>query len=389
MQHDTRFNQSNMTDWSSYLGNAVSDEADLVSLLQNTSSKSIDSSVAFLTGKQKTLPLSMQSLPLFKKGNKKVTTFITYLSVAKKCEAFAVNNLDYEWDYESKKNKTSNINTNQLNKDLLKEYTNAKDAFIKERYWFQLERSYFFNEPPLSAIDLFENNEKVFPKNDMYYRTMAYAAGAYYKLKNYSKANYYYSKVYDGCNALKTVAHFSFHPQEQNDWNATLALCANKDEKATLWQMLGTFYSDEKRAIKEIYTLNPRSEKLNLLLTRAINIEEQRFSGGEGSGFTIKKDTINSELYALVTRIAQDGITSQPWMWYMAAGYLDMMRGNIEKATAFYKLAEKKLPKDELVQSQLRLLKLINTIAGVSNADSKLEKTILADLEWLVNNGAT
>jgi hypothetical protein len=386
MQHDTRFNQSNMTDWSSYLGNAVSDEAELVALLQNTSSGSIDSAAAFLTGKQKTLPLSTHSLQLLKKGNKKVTAFITYLSFAKKCEVFAVNNLEYEWDYETKKNKTSNINTNQLNKELLQEFTKTKDPFIKERYWFQLERSYFFNEPPQSAIDLFENNEKAFPKNDMYYRTMAYAAGAYHKLKNYSKANYYYSKVYDGCAILKTVAHFSFHPQEENDWKATLSLCANNDEKATLWQMLGIFYSDEKRAIQEIYSLNPRSEKLDLLLTRAINIEEQRFSGGEGSSFTIKKDTINSELYALVTRIAQDGITSQPCMWYMAAGYLDMMSGNLEKATASYKLAEKKLPKEELVQSQLRLLKLINTIAGVSNADSKLEKTILADLEWLVNN---
>ena len=388
MQHDSRFNQSNMRDWSSYLGNTVPD-AELVSLLQNASSKSIDSAAAFLTGKQKTLPLSMQSLQLFKKGNKKVTAFITYLSLAKKCEAFAVNNLEDEWDYESKKNKTSNINTNQINKELLQEFTKTKDAFIKERYWFQLVRSYFFNEPPLSAIDLFTNNEKAFPKNDMYYRTMAYAAGAYYKLKNYSKANYYYSKVYDGCNALKIVAHFSFHPQEENDWKATLALCANNDEKTTLWQMLGVFYSDEKRAIKEIYTLNPRSEKLNLLLTRAINIEEQRFSGGEpysGNGFTIKKDTINSELYALVTRIAQDGNTSQPWMWQIAMGYLDMMSGNLEKATTSYKLAEKKLPKDELVLSQLRLLKLINTIAGVSNVDSKLEKTILTDLEWLVNN---
>ena len=108
---------------------------------------------------------------------------------------------------------------------------------------------------------------------------MAYAAGAYYKLKNYSKANYYYSKVYDGCNALKTVAHYSFHPQEENDWKATLALCANNEEKITLWQMLGVFYSDETRAMKEIYQLNPHSEKLNLLLTRAINKEELRFSG--------------------------------------------------------------------------------------------------------------
>jgi len=386
-----RFDESNKDEWASFLGNpALRDE--IGELLYFSTSGAVDSALEYLTGKGKALPPSMQSFQAFRnKKNKKVIELLTWLSIVRKCETFGVNRLESPWDNESKQNKPVNVNTDQLNSGLLKGFSQSKDNFIKQRYWFQLVRSYFIYGPLQNAFELFDKNEKLFPKNNMYYRTMAYAAGAYYRTKNYTKANYYYSKVYDGCNALKTVAHFSFHPQEENDWNATLALCANNDEKATLWQMLGTFYSDEKRAIKEIYTLNPLSEKMNLLLTRAINKEEQRFSGGEPysgndfASFTIKKDSIDSELYQLVTRIAGEGNTSQPWMWQLAAGYLNMMTGNLEKATAYYKLAEKKLPKDELVQWQLRLLKLINTIAGVSNADSKLEKTILTDLEWIVN----
>jgi hypothetical protein len=388
-EHDTRFNQANINDWSSYLGKDIPAD-ELQTLLLTAPATAIDSANNYLAGKIKTLPASLQSLQLFKKLNKKVTAFISYLSLAKASEDFAVNNFDYAWDYDSKKDKKITVNTARLNADLLKEFTAAKDAFIKERYWFQLVRSYFFNEPAQKAADFFESNEKAFPKNDMYYRSMAYAAGAYRKLNNYSKANYYYSKVYDGSNALKTVAHFSFHPQEENDWKATLALCANNDEKVTLWQMLGIFYSDGKRAMEEIYTLNPRSEKLNLLLTRAINVEEQRFGSGDGYGeykFTIKKDSIDKVLYAFVQRIAQAGNTNEPYMWYMAAGYLDMLRGQTDKAAASYKLAEKKLPKEEGAQAQLRLLKLINTIASTSTADSKLEQTILPDLDWLVNQG--
>jgi hypothetical protein len=385
-QHDTRFNESNVNDWATYLGSAAP-RTELEYLLRTATEGSIDSAAGYAAGKLKTLPADLQSFQLLKKADKKGIAFLAYLTLAKKSEAFAVNNFEYEWDYESKK-KNPYYNATPLNTKLLQEFTQVKDAFLKQRYWFQLERSYFFNHPAQKAIDLFENNERSFPKNELYYRTMAYAAGAYYKLKNYTKANYYYSKVYDGSNALKTVAHYSFHPQEESDWKATLALCANNDEKATLWQMLGVFYGDQKRAIREIYGLNPGSEKLNLLLSRAVNAVESNFisySYNSANSFT-KNDTANSELYALINRIAQAGNTSQPYMWHMAAGYLYMLNGNTQKAAASYAQAEKKLSKEKAVREQLRLLKLMNTIASTSKADSRLEKAILPDLEWLTNS---
>ncbi|THU37099.1 hypothetical protein FAM09_19295 [Niastella caeni] len=385
-EHDSRFNSSNINDWCTYLGIPIAD-GEVSHLQLSASSAAIDSASLYLSGKAKALPSTMQSFQLFKRSNKKLASFISYLSLAKKCEAFALSYPKYSWEYETKKNNTDTVNAIPLNNELLQEFTKTKDDFLKERYWFQLVRSYFFTEPHQQAIDLFENNEKVFPKNELYYRAMAYAAGAYYKLKNYSKANYYYSKVYDGCDLLKTVAHFSFHPQEEKDWKATLAMCVNNDEKATLWQMLGIFYSDEKRAIREIYSLNPRSEKLNLLLSRTINIQEQRYStwddGIRTNRFQIQSDSTTKELSSLVSRIAQAGNTNKPYMWQMAAGYLHMLNGNSKEAATWYALAGKKLPGEELPQQQLRLLKIINTIASTTKADSKLEKTILPELEWL------
>jgi hypothetical protein len=385
--HDTRFNATNINEWSAYLNNSVP-RTELEYLLTIPEATAIDSMAGWFTGKVKSLPRSVQSYQLFSnKKNNKIVAFINYLQLAKKCEAFAVNNLQYAWDYESKKNKTQNINISQINTALLQGFNNTKDAFLKERYWFQLERSYFFNDSPQTAIDLFQNNEKQFPKNTMYYRTMAYAAGAHWKLKNYSKANYYYSKVYDGCTELKTVAHYSFSPQEEADWKAALALCANNDEKATLWQMLGTFHADEKRSIQEIYALNPRSEKLDLLLARAINKEEENCSLGDDQSTRepdqTKKDTVNKELISLVSRIAQAGNTSKPYMWHMAAGFLSMLNRDNQKAATSYAAAEKNLPKQKLPQMQLRLLKLVNTIASSPQVDSKLENAVLNDIEWL------
>jgi hypothetical protein len=381
--HDSRFNESNVNDWAGYL-NSAAPRTELEHLLRTATEGSIDSAAGYAAGKVKTLPASMQSFQLFKKTDKKTIAFLTYLSLAKKTEVFAVNNFEYEWDYDSKK-KNPYYNATPLNNKLTQEFTQAKDPFLKQRYWFQLERSYFFNDSAKKAISFFENNEKAFPKNELYYRTMAYAAGAYYKQKNYTKANYYYSKVYDGSNALKTVAHYSFHPQEENDWKATLALCANNDEKATLWQMLGVFYGDQNRAIQEIYALNPRSEKLNLLLARGVNSVEESMTPSNYSNNTAN-NAANSGLDDLINHIAQAGNTSQPAMWYMATGYLYTLHGNTQQAAASYSLADKKLPKEKAIQEQLRLLKLINTVTGSPKADTKLEKAILTDLEWLLND---
>jgi hypothetical protein len=390
-QHDTRFNETIVNEWSDFFRNSIP-RSELEYLLLNSTSVSVDSALGYITGKITLLPPAMQPFQLFKnKNNPAVQAFITYLSLAQQCEAFAVNNMEYQWDYESKKNKTSSVNAGKINTRLLQGFNETKDPFLKERYWFQLVRSYFFNEPSQKAIDFFENNEKQFPKNDMYYRAMAYSAGAYYKLKNYSKANYYYSKVYDGCAALKTVAHFSFHPQEEADWKATLTLCANNDEKATLWQMLGIFYADANRAIQEIYALNPRSEKLDLLLTRAINMQEQKFSMRDDvypvNSLQPVRDTVNSELLTLVTRIAQASSTHKPYMWQIAAGYLQMLNGNNDKAGNWYAMAEKNLPNEQLLQWQLRLLKLMNKVAGVNRIDSQFENSILADINWLQSPG--
>lgn len=360
INHNKRFNNSNVEEWTAWLENKVPAADVEYLLLYDTAIK---------------LPPS-----------KKVTDFLAYLSLAKKCEAFALNDLE-DWSYEEKEKPA--FNAGKLNPVLLQHFNNAKDAFLKQRYWFQLGRSYFFNSTAQSAIDLFEKNKDAFPKNKLYYRTLAYAAGAYYKQKNYSKANYYYSRVYDGCNELKTVAHFSFHPQEEADWKATLAMAQNKDEAITLWQMLGVFYADEKRAISEIYKLDPKSEKLDLLLSRAINKEEQGFNAWRSNldkgRVQFSEMPVNPELFALVNKIAASPNTGKPYAWYMASGYLSMLNMDFAKAQSQYALAEKALPKEKLPQLQLRLLKLINKVTSAKRIDGKLEQELLAEINWLTS----
>jgi len=383
-QH-TRFNNNNIAEWSAFFKNQVSHD-ELQYLLQQATTASVDSAASCVSGKSTAIPVSLQSFAILKqKKNKQLSAFFAYLQLAKKSEVFALNDIPNFWDTDSTAKKTKTYNVTALNRDLQNAFSTSTDVFLKERYWFQLIRSYFFNSSAQQAIDLFNTMEKNMPHDNMYFRSMAYAAGAFYKLKNYSKANYYYSKVFDGCDELKTVAHYSFHPQEDKDWNATLALCSNNTEKATLWQMLGIFYTDEQRAIREIYQLNPSSNKLDLLLTRAVNKYEQKFNY-QGSAFMYmpQVDTIAAAtLPALVTKIATAGNTGKPWMWQMAAGYLNTLDEKYTAAANWFAKAEKTVPNQKSAQAQLRILKLINTIGRATRIDATLEKNVLPDIEWL------
>jgi len=127
-KHIRRFNETNVDDVSMYLGNSAS-RSELDYLLNAATSGAVDSALMNFTGKLKVVPPAMQSFQLFKnKSNRKVQAFINYLSFAKKCEEFAVSYFEW-WDYDSKKDKVVNVNTMQLNSEMLQQFTKTKDAF--------------------------------------------------------------------------------------------------------------------------------------------------------------------------------------------------------------------------------------------------------------------
>ncbi|GGA91073.1 hypothetical protein [Puia dinghuensis] len=374
--HITRWKYDNIGDWGAWLDKTLSYET-LDYLLDTASEATLDSAKAWFLAKPEYRPACLSAARL----TPKLIAFIHYLAYAKKCEAFALTPIIPAWEQDSTKPKP-HFNATTLNRQLQESLNTTPDPFLQERYWFQLLRSQFFNGTPRETISLFDTYSPQFPHNKIWYRSLAYTAGAYYKQKQYSKANYYYSRVFESCAELRTVAHYSFHPQEEADWQGTLALCRNTEEKATLWQMLGIFYSDPQRAITRIYELDPHSEKLYLLLSRAINTSEQRgvwadeTPGNHSAGE-------NNSLLALVTRIATANNTSKPWVWQLAAGYLNMLARHYTTATGYFTKAETTVPHQRLPQAQFRLLNMLNTVYAAHTIDYALEQKLLPDIEWL------
>lgn len=380
--HNYRFNRQVAEEWNAYLGKAAAD-TEVRYLLFTATPGAIDSARKMPAA---AIP-SLAKFRLFQQRSEKVAAFLKFLTYARANESYAAEPHDY-WDY-SEEQEPKVLNERQLADRLAmeKEMVNAQDKFIAQRYFFQVVRAYFFSGAYEACISFYNQHQSAYPSNLLAARTLGYVAGCYYKQKQYGMANYLYSKVYDADPTLKTVAQYSFHPQDEADWQQTLALCKDKSEQVTLWQLLGIYF-DEERAIKEIYGLDPKSEKLDLLLTRLINHQEQYCNTGVPVYNYVEyhpaKDSLKKETLSLVRKIADERKTARPYAWYLAAGYLHFINGDYSKAADYFNRSKANTPTgNQLAQAQVRLFILMNNVASARRMTTQKETSLLADLLWL------
>ena len=385
---NTRYNYLVVSEWNSWFDNQV-DTASLKTLLIKATAGNIDSASRYYNGKRNVLPAGLPDLKKSKANKKKVNAFFDYLLLAKECEVYSVGSGDY-WSYEKAPVKEV---PQALERTLMQAVNQAKDPFIKERLWFQMVRYYYFKQrqhaadPTKTDVPLpayFTKEGASFPKNMIYYRALGYLAGYYYQKGEYAQANYLYSLCYNYSFEMKIPSRWSFHPQNEQDWMETLNLAKTGKEKITLWHMLGS-RSDEARAIKEIYAIDPQSEKLDLLLSRLVNVREAEGQASKDTSATSKTkrvETANER--TLVSKIANEDKTLKPYYWSMAAGYLNSLSGNYTIARTFYGKAEKQLPKnDTLVMAQYKVLDWLLYLKQLKHIDAKTEAEMVEPLNWL------
>ena len=388
--YNTRFNESIRTDWETYL-KGKADSATVHYFLFDSSAVAVQDIYAFYKTKKSTKNVVKWESKL-KLKDSKIKNFIDFLFLAKQVEKVSVN-ADY-WSYDPVAVKTfEDVGTV---KAIENNYKNTKDAFLKNRYWFQTMKAYFYSDDRKQAFDFFQKTEATVPKNVLYYRALSYLAGFYYKEKEYAKSNYLYAVVFDKCPEMRVVSAYNFHPQEEKDWNASLAMAKDNKEKAALWAIQG-YYKDEVRAMEKIFELDPKSTHLDYLLTRLINKTEQNinhsFSKTDESN-DVKKQTvsenksdnkkkIDTKVLGLVTKISAAGTTAQPYLWDIALGYLYTLREDFSKAEAIYTKVEQKMPAKKLANYQLRLLRFVNNLSKIEKLSPQNEKTIIKDLKWL------
>lgn len=391
--NNSRFNKQVIGDWDKYLNHRL-DTGALQYLFFKCRRKDIDSVYQLLHDK----PADTIAKKIKKLTPGQVTTLFDYLKLAKDCETFAIG-VDDSW-YNDKP-KRSAVPTG-MEESLSTALNKSTDPFIKERLWFQLVRFYFYKDTTKEALNdkakiftVFNQYKNVFPQNVTWYRTLGYVAGYYRRLGNYAQANYLYSRCYDFSYEMKIPSKFSFYAQEEPDWQQTLKLAKNMEERITLWHILGMEY-DPLRAIKKIVALDPKSDKTDLLLSRMINARENSDNNlyfishlhDDNERYVAAKE--NGKIVGLeikvVDSIALKNNTAKPYYWNIAAGYLHYLHKDYLQAGRFYARAKKQLPKDDkLVLAQYKMLTIFLDISQLKRIDAKEEEKLVEPLNWLKN----
>ncbi|MEC4048003.1 hypothetical protein OX284_001065 [Flavobacterium sp. SUN046] len=376
-----RFNDEILADWKTYMGTTLKED-DLNYFIFGKSTKEVEQLYQW-TIKKKENAVSKKWAKKINLNDSKIKNFIEFIYLAQQIEAVSTD-VD-SWDYQPETRKV--ITNDKFLKFLEARYKNNKDNFLKNRYWFLTVKAYFYSSAQQQALPFFKATEASVKKNTLYYRALSYVAGINYRAKNFAISNYQFSVVFDQCKALQIVAAYNFHPQEEKDWNESLAMANKSSEKAALWAIQG-YYNDEVKAIQNIYQLQPNSPHLEFLLSRLVNKEEVLNNQlTEGKSFlerrSIAKDSLDKEALKLVEQIAKEGKTTKPYMWQVAAGYLQTMNGNYQQAQTYYDLAEKGQPNTSLVAKQMRLLRFVNNLSSMDQINEENAGLLLKDLKWL------
>lgn len=362
--YNNRYNKIILAEWYNYLKGKVSVDTIGYFLFNENAEKKIIETYNSNQNKKKTYLKSDNNFNFFE--------FIYY---AKKIEKISVSS-KYSWNY-SNTNITL-VDNNTINKLLLK-YRNLEDPFLKNRYWFQIMKAYFYSYQKENLLSFFEKTKNAEPKNALYYRALSYCAGIYKQQNDLAKANYLYSIIFE--NNIDTRAEIAnnFHIKDNNSFYESLAFAKNDKEKIALWSLYG-FRADKRIAIEEIYKLNPKSSHLDYLLPKLINEEETRLNSLITTPIllnnSITKANIDMTIVSLVNQISTEKQTVNPDLWKMTSAYLSIFYDASSASTKLNLLKNKEL-KDEM-----RALKLLCKIAELNKQTSSY-KIIYPELDWL------
>ena len=380
--YSQRFNTNIIDEWSVYLEDRIPIKEIEYFLLDNNSTKEINELYANVQNSNKSGILNSR----FSVIDSKVKGFIQFLYYAKQIEAISLQQLGV-WDIEQGMKR--NYASPEIIAELENRYHIESDPFLKNRYWFQVAKAKYYSIDKSSIISFFDKTKETVKKNNLYYRALSYVAGAHYKQRNYTLSNYLYSIVYYNCKEMRSIAAYNFHPQEQSDFDSSLQLASNNNEKIALWTLYG-YYADELKAIREISKLDTKNEHIDFLLAHFINNEEKRLNSEAELKNAVEyknilKENVNPEAVLLIDSIARQENTSRPFLWYMGAGYFQILAGNYKLADLYLEKSSKLISNKPLAVNQIRLLQLVNNILRIDSITKQHEEKLVSELDWLYN----
>lgn len=385
----------NILEWNKYFNDALA-YPQLSYLLYVSDSKKVDILAECLKSGDTPINDTLRQLALVLSPLKeKSLEFLAYLKFAKKCEPLAIFSTEVwrYWEDEEKLKQVDPRKNENLVRELIAEgltmQSKAVNQFIRQRYGFQVLRIYYYSRKFQECYNFYDSYVKSLAEGITKFRAMSYAAGALYGLGQFAQANYIFSLIYDNCEALRVNSYYGFKPVEEADWQQCLNLAKDNRQKAVLWHLLG-IYKDPMRAMREIYALDSKSDLLDVLVGRYINLAEEEIwtvNKRELRPFEItyvpKAELIPQEAAQFITDVANKGNTNRPVLWNLAAAYIFALKGHYTEALSIVSKLENAGQEDVDIQRQLSATRLLCIINGESSITPEVEKKILPDIEYL------
>ncbi|MDP4191014.1 MAG: hypothetical protein Q8858_05615 [Bacteroidota bacterium] len=312
-----------------------------------------------------------------------------YLIYAKQCEPEVTSG-----NYWEEKKKDTVLMHNLIKTGIMK-YHSTKSRFIKDRYAYQAVRLAHYSGQYKMAIDLYNRFFK--EKKDLsliQYWSLAHKAGAQHSLGKLAEANLTFAHIFDKCRSRKRQCMLSIELGTDSLFNETFKLCKDNHDRVLIYTLAA--YRNPDKSLKYmdlVFSLEPESEYLELLLAREVTKLERRIlptkANWEGQRYYIETNTeqtspIDDELFNKVSSIAKTGKVKSPYLWDFASGYIATLINKTEEAKQFYFAAKKSCPKDDLsFLRRIQVAEIVSEVKGLKSIDKKAEDEISGDIIWL------
>ena len=318
---------------------------------------------------------------------------LDYLIFAKKCEPHCMK-LGDPWA-EQKRNTEA---MRRLITEGLEKFRSIKSHYLRLRYAYQMVRLAHYVKDYDLAIELYDYCR---PKMDndpsiIDYWLLGHKAGVLMALGKNVEASYLYSLIFENCPSKRESAYLSFQINNDEEWQQCLNLCKADHERATLYVMrAGHADSRALEEMQDIYNLDPTNHNLENLLFREVKKLEKRLLGlgfrGEAPLSSGKRDSIQFQagryviaLQAFTNQLANEKKVTNPDLWKLAEGYLEVLAGDYYQARRTLREA-KAMTKKEPVKDQIEIFELALQISDFSEVTDSVENVasrIVRDNEW-------
>jgi len=301
----------------------------------------------------------------------KESQFVACIVFALKVEQLLGNYQPDPWDDEPIRIKLSDF-TPLINEATAQMKAN-QDAFIKERYAFQLLKLYRYSKQYnpfiLNFKKFFEAKETM-----LSYWAMEHYAGILSTLGKTAQANYYFAKVYVNCPAKRSSSYLSMKLSAPSDFEQTLALCTTNEEQMALhyihaMQTKALALQDLKEITTKLgnheYARVVMSHEINklekILLNRAQSEEDYEYQSERMRALHLLEGQVATYLKELIklnqSLLSQD---QNDAFWHLSLAYLYHLDQQLDACSEVLKTIQPSTPE---IQKQHDIIFIVNYLA--------------------------